>query len=150
MGLLNPGPSAFLRYQNGSNCAVLIWVCCAAFHVCMSKMFARAETRTHDLLRIKRALYQLRQSSTFWAFVFVVYKLCSSYYMLFFGQKSSVNEFFLVKFTFNLMDNQFWFPAKLLHYRILNFLWAISAEVFQPIQNFLIVYFETFSSCLIA
>ncbi len=56
---------------------------CAAQHfICvrdMAKMFARAGTRTHDLLRVRRALYQLRQSSTFWAFVSVVYKLSRNF-----------------------------------------------------------------------
>ncbi len=82
-------------------------------------MFARSGTRTNNLLRNRRLLHQLRQSSTYWATVFVVYKLCLGCFL---GCKSSIYmSFFWPTLLLYLKDNHFRFPAKVLHYQMQNF-----------------------------
>ncbi len=101
--------------MSGRDAQHFIWACGAR------KKKEDAWIRTHDFLRIGRALYQLRQSSIFLAFVFVVYKLCSSYYMLLFRSKTIYLHEFWPTLLFHLKDNHFGCPAKVLHYRIQNF-----------------------------
>ena len=57
---------------------------------------------------------------------FAEYKLCSSYFMLFFLVENHLTTTsFYYQLYFFLKDNHFWFPAEVLHYQIQNFSCAI-------------------------
>ena len=76
-------------------------VMCAWYaYGCVAKICAGAGTRTHDLLRIRRALCQLRQSSTFWgSYLLVLYINCVQVIIcIFFGRKLSIysHKFFIL------------------------------------------------------